>query len=329
MAVAGEFAGGWFSDPEVIFITNRVRSIINSQPQEKQKTIVIIGDSFTQGDPVPYKDNYPSVLQQTLNEKLYDHHVVNLGVGGFGTDQELRLFQKYLTNHPAPSVVIWQFYNNDIYENYTQPVFDVQNNKLVPLSAKTNWIYLRQQFYDSVPLPRSIKMSSLLLNRTLHLFEKRKTAQIPPAFIGRGEDWSQLKIREELAEMTRLANQHGFHFYPFFITPQAMYIQEPNRSQAAQWTASDFIIISGEAHNFAGVFIQNFLLSGEEEGVATKSALVADAYFANDGRDPMVLGVRHLNERGYHALAEQIFQLLKDGGAFDENKNTRQLPKNP
>lgn len=303
----------WSSDPDVIFITNRVRDLLNA-PKTDRKTLITLGDSFTQGDPVEEKDNFPNILQSLLTGASSDLQIVNLGVGGFGADQELRLFQKYLKQNHRPSVVVWSFYNNDIYENYTQPVFDLTTNGLTPLPANANWIYKREIFYDSIPLPRSIKMRSRLINWLLLLFERSKTAQVPPSYRSNPEKWSMLKISKELETMDSLSRQYDFRWIPVLIVPQAAYLNENERQEPAQWTMADHQVLQEILERRADVLTLDFSQhSASDSPVLGTNSQIANDYFADEIRDHLPMGVRHFNETGYKLFAHRVFDQLKIG----------------
>lgn len=302
----------WRLDPDVIFITNRVYKILPTSDPGLNKTIVTLGDSFTVGNPVEEKSSYPSVLQQLFTGKSYTYQVINLGVGGYDTDQEFRLFQKYIENGHRPDVVVWSFYYNDIYENCTRPLFDVKNSTLVSLNAKMNWVYIRQLLYDSIPLSKKVKTQSYVLNRIFYFFEQLKGTYVPHQYQSHEINWSQLKISLELDGMEKMAQQYGFDFYPILITPQAAYIQEAERSEIAQWTMSGHNALQSALTNKTDVFTFSFSSkNASESAVLGANTDTIKDYFADKTRDSSPLGARHFNENGYAKLAEGVFNLIK------------------
>lgn len=77
----------------------------------RTQRIVVLGDAFTWGYRVRDREVYPEVLE-SLMEKT---DVINLGVPGFATDQELQYFKRAgLPYHP--DTVILGFYLDNIYE---------------------------------------------------------------------------------------------------------------------------------------------------------------------------------------------------------------------
>jgi lysophospholipase L1-like esterase len=52
-----------------------------------RKTVVTLGDSFTEGFPVDDSNNYPSVLGRLLDERGMPVNIINMGMGDSGPDQ--------------------------------------------------------------------------------------------------------------------------------------------------------------------------------------------------------------------------------------------------
>ncbi|MBU0667328.1 MAG: SGNH/GDSL hydrolase family protein [Nanoarchaeota archaeon] len=101
------------------------------QKTTDKKRIAIIGDSFMVtiiNDSL--EKTYPRLLEKMLNENKLDYEVINLGVSGYGTDQELILLQKEGLKY-NPDVVILGFYlENDIPDN-SKELLIVENGVLI------------------------------------------------------------------------------------------------------------------------------------------------------------------------------------------------------
>ena len=85
--------------------------------------IVVLGDSFSFAQGVPFEQSFPYLLEQKLNsnpsipEKI---EIINLGMWGFGTDREY-LTLKYIGLKYHPDLVILAFYTgNDVRNNYAE-----------------------------------------------------------------------------------------------------------------------------------------------------------------------------------------------------------------
>jgi lysophospholipase L1-like esterase len=97
--------------------------------------ILVVGDSYVWGYGVEQKEIFTSRMEE-INPKL---EVVNIGVSGYSTDQELLLFRDKGIKY-QPDIVILVVSNNDfkdnllerVYITYNKPVFKVgDNNKLI------------------------------------------------------------------------------------------------------------------------------------------------------------------------------------------------------
>lgn len=73
--------------------------------------IVVLGDAFSWGYHVKDQEVYPKVLEALMDQT----DVINLGVPGFATDQELQYFKRTALPY-QPDTVILAFYLDNIYE---------------------------------------------------------------------------------------------------------------------------------------------------------------------------------------------------------------------
>lgn len=112
---------------------------------------LILGDSFTAGLHVPEADTYPARLQAHLNARSpgdATFEVINAGVPGYSTAQELALFREVgWTLHPD-LVVLAVYLGNDIANNSIRavpchylvsvcgrPFFDMRDGRLKPVGG--------------------------------------------------------------------------------------------------------------------------------------------------------------------------------------------------
>ncbi len=83
--------------------------------------IAVLGDSFTEALQVPMEKNFSSVLQQqlqdcaALNGKRIE--VLNFGVHGYGTAQELQMLRHYAWDYSPDLVLLAFFAGNDVQNN--------------------------------------------------------------------------------------------------------------------------------------------------------------------------------------------------------------------
>jgi hypothetical protein len=302
----------WVTDKDLIIISQDAFKALNTPLNHTQKNIVTIGDSFVRGT-IDSKDSFPSVLEDLFKQERMNFKVINLGGGGYNADQEFRLFNMYLQRGNRPDCVIWSFYGNDIYEGYTQPVFDLdRENKLISLDASINWMYLRQRFYDAIPLSRNIKFNSILLNRILFMFELYRFDKIPQKYTKDPNEWSTEKIKQEVLMMDQLARAYNFAVYYVLIYPQARYMSEEFISDNMQWIMTDtkrlYDILSLQK-NFIPLDFSTPISSNSSNILGIASNL-DDYIFADQYHDPLQKGTRHFNKLGYQMFAEKLFDTL-------------------
>ncbi len=97
--------------------------------------ILFLGDSFTFGM-VPLEDLYTRRVEQKLTERgVTGVEVISMGVGSWGTDQELEALRIEGVKYD-PDVVIYQFTENDLWNN-------MQPQKGIPLKRR---IFLNKPF---------------------------------------------------------------------------------------------------------------------------------------------------------------------------------------
>lgn len=104
--------------------------------------IAVLGDSFAEAMQVPFEKNFSSVLQRELGGcgalKGKQAEVINFGVHGFGTAQELQMLRHYVWAYSPDLVLLGFFTGNDVQNNSRElqqdpyrPYFVHQNGRLV------------------------------------------------------------------------------------------------------------------------------------------------------------------------------------------------------
>jgi hypothetical protein len=82
-------------------------------PRGSKRRILVLGDSFAFGFGVADTE---SLFSRKLEESLCDTEVVNLGVSGYSTLQELLLYKSEGVKY-KPDIVVLVFHENDFHEN--------------------------------------------------------------------------------------------------------------------------------------------------------------------------------------------------------------------
>src|SRR3954447_12938832 len=137
---------GW-SWPENKVFMKYSRAGFRDIDHEKQKPagtvrIAVIGDSFTEARQVPMDAAYTNVIQRQLSNSPAlagkQVEVLNFGVGGYGTVEELLLLRQKVWDY-SPDIVLLAFCTyNDVTDNYRPfknaaelPYFRIENGTLV------------------------------------------------------------------------------------------------------------------------------------------------------------------------------------------------------
>ena len=80
--------------------------------------VAILGDSYTDALQVPEDSAFPAILERTLNSTLPGRYeVLNFGVGGFGTAQELLVLRHYALRYAPDAVILAFTIVNDVSDN--------------------------------------------------------------------------------------------------------------------------------------------------------------------------------------------------------------------
>jgi len=101
-----------------------------------RRRILVLGDSHTLGYEVRQSATFSKVLERRLREKGFDAQVLNTGVSGFGTAEEL-MFLEHEGMKYHPDAVVLAFFENDFDDNIVSGLYELKNGNL--LVKKTNY----------------------------------------------------------------------------------------------------------------------------------------------------------------------------------------------
>lgn len=105
--------------------------------------VAVLGDSYTSALQVMFKDSFPAIVEKQLASctalKSHRIEVMNFGVSGYGTAQELILLREKVLKYSPDMVVLSFLSGNDLSDNYFEldntavprPYFKIQNGQLV------------------------------------------------------------------------------------------------------------------------------------------------------------------------------------------------------
>lgn len=106
--------------------------------QPGKKRILFIGDSYTFGFQVRDEEAYP---QRLMSQFFPQDEVINWGIPGYGTDQQVLLYENEGRIF-QPDLVILGFYTRDLFRNdtwfrsYAKPVFELRGNEVILASRE-------------------------------------------------------------------------------------------------------------------------------------------------------------------------------------------------
>ena len=312
----------WTVDPDLIYAHRLVLAEIDrvATSSSTAPLILALGDSFTAGDPHPDEKSFPVQLQRSLSNDSIHTEVLNAGTSGYNPDQELILLNKILQKGIRPKVVVWSFYINDLYESGQWPNFTLdKNGELQQLDGANNFIYQRQKFFDSLPLPRVIKENSALVTAMLHFFNLKIDQEIPREFRDPDSNiaWVQQKLKLEIKAAHKLAQQYDFTLVFVAIDPQsAYYSQEFLKEHKVFDDSKEVEIIKQLLHQEKYYVHLNFNTLFETGEYSLQPPQCVDGsikYFNPHGSeiDDFPLGQHHFNELGYALFGEVLKEMIQ------------------
>lgn len=125
-------AGRRFTDQgiEYIFDADGFRVDGAASPRDG-RTVLFIGDSFTEGMGVAGDATFPALTCDRLEQRAARVRCLNAGVSGFGTSHELRLLERLLRRDPTIDAVVLQVLpNNDLRDNWEDGGFAIDGDRL-------------------------------------------------------------------------------------------------------------------------------------------------------------------------------------------------------
>ena len=142
--ITNEMPGRW----KFTYTTNeehsRGKALRVSNVYDKDN-IVVLGDSYSFGQGVNDNEEYPTVLDQKLNDR---YNVINLSVSGWALTQQIRRYYEFgqLYN---PKLVILQFCENDPWGNLYFKVTDIEDGRFVFHNSNSSANKLKRMLSNS------------------------------------------------------------------------------------------------------------------------------------------------------------------------------------
>lgn len=156
------FRGSMYTPESSSAIAINEEGFRGGMPDGVKRLIVGMGDSFTFGTGVEIEDTYLEKLRGQLNEHGSRVDLYNLGVPGYGTDQEYGALKK-LYEKRTPDLVLVGFYINDVMDSVT-PDFTVVDGYTVPSNKMMaafkgkglSWKQRISKLFDKLDTPRFV-----------------------------------------------------------------------------------------------------------------------------------------------------------------------------
>ena len=145
--VSSKYVGEGQSQVTINHLGLRDREHLLAKPKGSIR-VAVLGDSYAEAVGVPRERNFCSILERSLQtcetNRKHSVEVINFGVGGYGTAQELLMLREHVWEY-GPDVVILAFFpGNDITDNSSvmtrlawpqapvRPYFQLNSGSLVP-----------------------------------------------------------------------------------------------------------------------------------------------------------------------------------------------------
>lgn len=216
---------------------NGFRDILHGRKEKKR--IAFIGDSFVWGYDVQQEERFTEKLQPMIP----DYEIINMGVSGYGTDQELLLLQKWFDVF-QPEIVFLVYDNTDWGDNNSnyrygcfKPFFEIDNGKLIqkgiPVIKSMKYYYLEYPMIFQSRLlrlllttviekkKREVKENpTVLIMEEIKVFSKKNGAEFAIGFVGDNNYEQKKSICEKnnfnylFLKNPYIYPTHGFHWTP-------------------------------------------------------------------------------------------------------------------
>ena len=139
--------------------------------------VLSLGDSHTQGYEVRQDYTFSAIIDKYLNDRGYKSEVINAGISGFSTAEELL----YLENEGIkykPDYVVLGFYANDYQDNIKADFFKLDESGSLVIQKKEHipGVKIQNVIYSFAPvrwLSENSYFYSLLFNKTWQYFKEK------------------------------------------------------------------------------------------------------------------------------------------------------------
>ena len=254
--------------------------------------ILVLGDSFTEGVHVGEEELFTALLEQ--DDPVLE--VVNAGVGGYGTVQEL-LFLREEGRKFDPDLVIKMFYGNDLSDNCMsfspglgpRPYARIENGQVSIVEDYTDDEYL--EFCPPVPFASFLLRHSYLF----YALNERVYQKV----------WAEELREKHLAKLRSVPDPVRLEIYFALLTRMCDMLVADNTAFAVALIATRDEVQDGHAAYHAE--IQRFCV---QQGIPVLSLLPAMVESRANSRRPFFEHDIHWTAEGHRVAANDLRRLI-------------------
>jgi hypothetical protein len=232
------FSGQWATEFGTVSVETDRFGFRNPDRDITEEALVILGlgDSFTFAPELEQGETFLAKLETDLQaQSPRPVHVLNAGVNGYGTIQEVQLLRDHV-DRIKPQIVILAFYMNDIRDNRYEadrgPTRTVRDGWLVPASDP-----------DRRPKPHTSHLHAFLTNRSEWFLNRyiKPRSHLRPVM---------KETDEQAAHAMDLTHQALLNFAETCreINAVPLVMTIPSGRQSRPWLYDDFPIDQSELH---------------------------------------------------------------------------------
>jgi len=264
---------------------------------DAKKRIVIVGDSYAFGTGVENDETFASKIE---NENI---QAFNLGVGGYGTVQEVRMAREQLGLDP--DVVVLQFFNgNDVQDSLGLRKMAVKDGRLVYADTASNFGAMRKLQAWMIENSRFLSFAYLRTRNLIGVFKYTfdKKEQLYRLSFSLEDYSEEINGRFEVIDsafqdLEALSKENGFKVIVLII---------PNDYEVDQEKFDKLLSVMGlDKEGYSQEKMGNVVASLAEkhgfQAIDMRAAFTAGDYFPHDG---------HINEKGHEKVAEALGEAI-------------------
>jgi len=300
------------------------------------RRIVMLGDSMTEAMQVSLEETAAKQLQLLLQENGHaNYEVLNFGVSGYGTTQQLMYYQREAVKYDPDIVIVNLFLGNDLEENYyregnfQRPSYSLKDDELVfhPSQAHGSFsVFVRDKVLARSAFLRLVKPVLLNDNLALHKLLGRLGLVAGLQDVGPIEPAQLANITNKILEKFKIEAKKRGHLLLVNVLPASvdMYPSYPTDLDGYdQWVTDRWIEEVDKSITSHAFFYEQIT-----EFLASADISYADSYLRLRERAANVerlyttmhiptLPYGHLSVLGNRRSAESIYQELVAASMLD------------